>query len=114
MQRTIHKYSLLFLLPALLVASCLGKQKEDAEEKPAAAETGTPVTVTSVSTVPLQEYTELNATSTFLQRSYIKANLTGYIQSMAAQPGKFVQAGQVLFRLITKEAKSIGNEVNKL
>jgi multidrug efflux pump subunit AcrA (membrane-fusion protein) len=114
MQRINKKYSVLFLLLMAMACSCHSKAKKEDEEKPPAAEAGTPVTVTAISTEPLQEYTDLSATTSFLQKSYIKANLTGYIQSMAAQPGKFVQSGQVLFTLITKEAKSIGNEVNKL
>ncbi|MEJ7675581.1 MAG: hypothetical protein WKF59_23460 [Chitinophagaceae bacterium] len=33
---------------------------------------GTPVTVTSVLFDPLEEFVELNATSTYLQKSYLK------------------------------------------
>lgn len=110
--RINHKYFVLVLLAA--VCSCHGKKKEEDEKAPATEAAGTPVTVTTVSNQPLQEYTDLNATTTFLQKSYIKANLTGYIQSTKAQLGKYVQTGQVLFTLITKEARSIGNDVNKL
>lgn len=101
------------LLPALFLFSCQSTEKKPAaEEKPAPE--GTPVTVTTVSNAPLNEYIDLNATATFLQKSYVKANINGYIQSMKAAPGMYVRAGQTLFTLVTKEAKTINNEVNKL
>jgi multidrug efflux pump subunit AcrA (membrane-fusion protein) len=49
-----------------------------------------------------------------MQKSYIKANANGYLRSSFTQPGQYVNAGQVLFTITTKEAQSIGNAVNKL
>ena len=49
-----------------------------------------------------------------MQKSYVKANVNGYIQSVNAALGKYVSTGQALFTLKTKEAQSIGNAVNKL
>ena len=107
----IRKY--FWLLVILGTAACKGgEKKEAAGEKTASA--GTPVTVTGISTAPLTEYTELNATATFLQKSYAKANVNGYIQAVNASPGKYVSAGQVLFTIKTKEAQSIDNSINKL
>ncbi|MDO8993952.1 efflux RND transporter periplasmic adaptor subunit [Daejeonella sp.] len=74
----------------------------------------TPVTVTTVKRENLEEYAELNATSSFMEKSVVKAGISGYIQSQPIQKGKYVQAGQVLFTLITKEARAIGNTINKL
>ncbi|MES2873785.1 MAG: HlyD family efflux transporter periplasmic adaptor subunit [Bacteroidota bacterium] len=74
----------------------------------------TPVTVTTVKRENLEEYAELNATSSFMEKSVVKAGISGYIQSQPVQRGKYVQAGQVLFTLITKEARAIGNTINKL
>jgi len=74
----------------------------------------TPVKITSVQTMPLAEYAELNATSAYLERSYVKASTTGYLQTADVQIGKFVNSRQVLFNLITKEAMAIGNDINKL
>jgi multidrug efflux pump subunit AcrA (membrane-fusion protein) len=91
--------------------SCLHREPE-AEET--AVDVQTPVTVTTIDQQPLEEYVELNATSTFLLKNYIKANATGYLQSARVEPGQFVQAGQVLFTIKTKEAESLGNIVNKL
>lgn len=108
----MKKSSLYFLLLWSIAASCHSKKTEDtvAVEQ----ETVTPVTVTSISTEPMAEYIELNATSTFLQRAFIKANANGYITSVNAQVGKMVSAGQNVFVLKTKEAESIGNSINLL
>ncbi|HEY4286036.1 MAG TPA: HlyD family efflux transporter periplasmic adaptor subunit [Puia sp.] len=74
----------------------------------------TPVTVVTVSQSALTDYIELNAVSAFLQKSYVKANTNGYLQSADVYPGKKVAQGQVLFTLKTKEAQSIGNTIEKL
>ncbi len=92
--------------------SCKGpEKKESTEEK---IEAGTPVTVTTMGTDALTEYIDLNATATFLQKNYVKANVNGYIQTVNATPGKFVAGGQTLFIIKTKEAQSLDNTVNKL
>jgi multidrug efflux pump subunit AcrA (membrane-fusion protein) len=101
-----------FLLCAVLSGSC--RQAEKTTEEAASAPVQTPVTVTSISTEPLAEYIELNATSAFMQKNYIKANANGYLQSNFTQPGQYVNKGQVLFTIKTKEAQSIGNAVNQL
>jgi multidrug efflux pump subunit AcrA (membrane-fusion protein) len=111
MDRLFKKYILLLLPIAML--SCRSAEKKEATEEKAAAE-GTPVTITTISTEPLTEYIDLNATATFMQKSYVKANVNGYIESVKTQPGNYVNNGQELFMLITKEAKTIHNSVNKL
>ncbi len=100
-----------YLLPFTL-ASC-GK-KTTTEEETTEVKTRTPVTVTHVSFEPLTEYVELNATSQFVQKNIVKANVNGYVTSVNATLGKYVSAGQTLFILKTKEAQSIGNAVNRL
>ncbi len=74
----------------------------------------TPVTTTTIMQEPLEQFVELNATSTFLLKNYIKANANGYLQSARVMPGQLVKAGQILFTIKTKEAESIGNAVNRL
>lgn len=112
MRRLQKNIPLLACLFALSLPGCKEpEKKEEAGEKMAA---GTPVTVTTVSKEALADYTELNATSVFLQKNYVKANVNGYVQSVHTEPGKYVQAGQTLFVIKTKEAQSIDNSVNKL
>ena len=98
-------------------ADSTGKAGEGYKPDTAAADSvnaGTPVTVTAVGREPLNEYIELNAVSAFLQKSYVKANSNGYLQSADVYPGKYVEAGQPLFTLKTKEAQSIGNSIRIL
>lgn len=97
---------------ALLLFSC--KHKETTETEETKVETITPVTVTTINYEPLEEFVELNARSTFLQKSYIKSNLTGYIKSVSVKYASFVNAGQAMFTLKTKESDAIGNTINKL
>lgn len=85
--------------------------------KPAAEETlvpETPVQVTTVNHTTLSEDVVLNATSAYLEKSFIKANTNGYLQSSTLQAGAAVSSNQVLFKLITKEARAIGNSINQL
>ncbi len=106
-------FYLLLSIAILTFSACnTNKKKETTEEQVDIS--GTPVTITSISTEPLTEYIELNATATFLQKSYVKANATGYVQMVNGVPGKYVNAGQILFTLKTKEAQSIDNSINKL
>lgn len=72
------------------------------------------VQLTSVADSSLSEDIEVIATSAYLEKSYVKANVNGYVQLSAAQIGKQVSSGTLLFTLITKEAKAIGNSINNL
>ncbi|WP_406826427.1 efflux RND transporter periplasmic adaptor subunit [Pedobacter sp. KACC 23697] len=74
----------------------------------------TPVQVTTIRDSALAEYVELSAVSAYLEKSFVKANINGYVENTRAVLGKQVSSHQLLFSLITKEAKSIGNSVNKL
>lgn len=109
----INNYRWVIILSwPLALLSCKQAAKEPATEQPEAVQT--PVTVTGISTAPMLEYIELNASSAFLQKNYIKANANGYLQSNFTQPGQYVNRGQLLFTIKTKEAQSIGNAVNQL
>ncbi len=104
----------LYILLSVFSLLCACGSKEEKTDESNAAIAQTPVSVTNIDTEPLTEYLELNATSSFLQKSYVKANAGGYLKTVNAVPGKYVSAGQVLFTLKTKEAESIGNTINKL
>ena len=98
----------------LLLLSCKHKEAAADEEEVAPEAVQTPVTVTSIETVPLNDYVELNATSNFLQSNFIKASANGYIKSVNIKLGQLVHAGQLAFTLKTKEAAALGNTINKL
>lgn len=101
----------IFALIVFLFYSCNSASTDSTADLP---EVRTPVTVTSVSVIQLDEYIELNATSTFLQQNFVKSNLNGYIQKSNIKFGDKVRRGEVLFVLKTKEASAIGNAVNQL
>ena len=101
-----------FLLLLLVIVACHSKKAGEPPEE--TVEITTPVTITDISTEPMAEYIELNATSAFLQKAYVKASTNGYVTSVKAQIGKMVSAGQTVFILKTKEAQSIGNTINLL
>ncbi|MFI5159737.1 MAG: efflux RND transporter periplasmic adaptor subunit [Sphingobacteriales bacterium] len=97
---------------AMLLCSCKGTPPaDDASDNVKAI---TPVTVTTVNDTSMVNYIELNAITVFLQKNIVKANANGYIQSANIQPGHFVDKGQLLFTIKTKEAQSIGNSINVL
>jgi len=112
---TIKKIWPVFLL-ILSMLSCQSKpvEKEPTEKKDDSAASGTPVTVTHVGSGEMNETVELNAVSSFLLKTFVKANATGYLQDVNAKLGKYVSKGQDLFTIKTKEAQSLGNTVTQL
>ncbi len=98
-----------FAITALF--SCGADSTTNAEPTP---EIGIPVTITNISVGQLDESIELNATSVFQLKTFIKANATGYLQSVNAQMGKYINKGQQVFVIKTKEAEALGNTINVL
>jgi hypothetical protein len=107
-----------FLFGAILSLCACGHpgspDKEAGGDPSDSVDARTPVTVTNVSSDALNDYIELNAVSAFLQKSYVKSNANGYLQSADVYPGKYVETGQTLFTLKTKEAQTIGNSLKIL
>ncbi|MFM9989252.1 efflux RND transporter periplasmic adaptor subunit [Flavobacterium sp.] len=81
-------------------------------EKPIDA--SVPVTLTSIDTSGIESYIDLNATATYLVKNTIKANATGYLNSVNVATNDFVSNGTALFSIKTREAKILGNSVNKI
>lgn len=106
-KRNLTKY--LYLLTVGVLSACQGA---DPAEDPIAAVT--PVEVTYITSGPISESTELNAVSSYLQKSFVKANMNGYVLSVRAQVGQQIASNELLFSLMTKEARAIGNAVNQL
>ncbi len=95
-----------------LCASCKSKAADDAEGE--TVEARTPVTIGHIIHDTMSDFIEVNATSAFLLKSFVKANATGYLQSANIQIGQFVSQGQKLFTIKTKEAENLGNTINSL
>ena len=109
----------LFIIQMLTVVIVFSSCKTQSDKKGAVTEKepvaeGTPVTTTSISNGNMNETVEVNAVSTFLIKNYVKANATGYLQAVNTQIGKYVQKGQELFIIKTKDAQSLGNTINQI
>jgi multidrug efflux pump subunit AcrA (membrane-fusion protein) len=98
---------------ALFLFACGGKDKKEAGDADD-VKAQTPVTVTTINDSTLTDYISLNAISAFLQKNFVKANANGYIHEVNAKLGHYVNKGEVLFTLKTKEAQAIGNSINVL
>lgn len=107
-----------FLYLILVITSALSCKKNDAattEESTTESKPKTEVVVAYPSdTVHLDNNVTLNATASYLLKSDAKANSTGYITSMNVRLGDRITRGSVLFGLQTKEARALGNTINKL
>ncbi|PWA03954.1 efflux RND transporter periplasmic adaptor subunit [Flavobacterium psychrotolerans] len=103
------KKLILFIVAIPLFFSCKGKTETET-----AIDVSVPVTLTSIDTTGIRSYTELNATATYLVKTIIKANATGYLSSVNVASNDFVNSGKVLFTLKTRESKVLGNTINKI
>lgn len=103
--------SIIFLAAILL--SC-NNQSEDTASADETPDPITPVTITNPTYGKVSETVELNATSSFLLKTFVKSNAIGYLQSSDIKIGEYVSKGQTLFTIKTKEAVALGNTVNSL
>jgi len=110
----MQKYLRFMYGAVLLIFSLSACHSADPIDETEAPSPVTPVKVTSPRDSSLSEYVELSAVSAYLEKSFVKANINGYVKQTNAKTGQQVGSGQLLFSLITKEARSIGNTVNKL
>lgn len=100
----------LLVMICLSLAACNQSSNSGTEQSTAA----TPVTVIAVDSVLLQEKITLTATSQFLLKTFIKANMNGYIKVSNIKVGDVISRGQTLFIIKTKEAESLGNTISQL
>jgi multidrug efflux pump subunit AcrA (membrane-fusion protein) len=105
------KNRLLYVLMILILCSCGSNTKESQET---IIEAGTPVNVISPGKIGLTETIELNATSSFLLKTPVKSLVNGYLRNVFIKEGDFVNKGEVLMNVITKEAQSLGNALSSI
>lgn len=103
------KYLYTVLSFCIFLSACSTPAPEDAAPKAIAA-----VSVVNPDTAIIRNEISINAVATYLLKSDIKANINGYIIRSNIHIGDKINAGQTLFVLETKEAKSIGNTINNL
>ncbi len=109
MNKLTYKIAVLLFLPILILYSC---NKTTPVETPEAV--SVPVTVTHIDTTAIESYIDLNATTVYLIKNMIKANTTGYLEAVKVASNDFVSNHQLLFSLKTREAKVLGNTINKI
>ncbi|HRH51178.1 MAG TPA: efflux RND transporter periplasmic adaptor subunit [Panacibacter sp.] len=106
------------LIRYVFVIACLYQScKDDATingESDVPVETITPVTLTSPGFGDMSDTIEINAVSSFLLKTNVKATANGYLETSYVELGKYVTKGQTLFMLKTKEAEALGNTINQL
>ncbi|WP_407481043.1 efflux RND transporter periplasmic adaptor subunit [Elizabethkingia meningoseptica] len=109
------KKFLYLILISLFILSCKKNDAAAPEESKPETQPKTEVSVAYPSdTIHLDNNVTLNATASYLLKSDAKANSTGYITSMKVRLGDRIAQGSVLFGLQTKEARALGNTINKL
>jgi multidrug efflux pump subunit AcrA (membrane-fusion protein) len=98
----------------LLLGACKSNtaNTEIAEEK--VQEGRTPVTITNPIKGNMNEIAIVNAVSAFQLKTNVKSSATGYLQEVSVSLGKYVNKGDLLFVVKTKEAQSLGNTLHQL
>ena len=105
----MKKNNILFATLTLFLFSC--KEKTVQENN---LNTTVPVTICSIDSSGLENHIDLNATATYLVKNVVKANATGYLSSVNVAVNSYVTIGEQLFSITTREAKILGNSVNKI
>lgn len=97
----------------LILFSC--KKNTVTVAQDSAVNSATPVSVVfPTDTLSINNAISINATATYLLKSDVKANATGYITNLRINLGDNVRRGQILFSVQTKESRALGNTINKL
>ena len=109
MTNSMKKSILFFIVLALFFISC--KNNNEAEK---VIDASVPVTLTTIDTSSIQSFIDLNATATYLVKNVIKANATGYLNTVNVASNDYVSKGAALFSIKTREAKVLGNTINKI
>lgn len=98
---------------AITLISC--KKSADLALAEPTINSATPVAVVfPTDTLTIDNAISINATATYLLKSDVKANATGYITNVRINLGDAVRKGQFLFSVQTKESRALGNTINKL
>jgi multidrug efflux pump subunit AcrA (membrane-fusion protein) len=103
-----------WILIVAAMQSCKSNKADDADEDISPENAVTPVTIIHPTHGNISETVELNATSAFTLKTFVKANAIGYLQSSGIKIGDYVSKGQTLFTIKTKEAVALGNTINSL
>ncbi len=109
-----YTHIVILILFTCFVYACKSKTTDSSDEDISPQDAITPVTITHPSHDNITETVELNATSAFTLKTFVKSNAVGYLQTSGIKLGDYVSKGQTLFTIKTKEAVALGNTINNL
>lgn len=101
------KKSAYIFITALALAAC---KTAPIEEEPAVVPRS-PVQVTHIRTGSVADNLNLSATTVYLKRNVITAEIPAFITKVNIRLGDKINKGQVLYELQTKESKALGKQV---
>ena len=104
---TVMKYQITLLSLILSLGGCGKKAHQDKslqEEKPLTA-----VTLTRAAYGSIEKETVLSATTVYQSKSVVAAPVAAFVAEVHVLPGTRVKAGQILYRMESKERHALGN-----
>ncbi len=103
LSKTVLPVKNLFIVLIIVLLSLIISCSSD--PKTTSADTvGTPVKVALPSTASMTDYMSFNANTVFMKKEIVRSTFQGFIQKVYKNIGDYVNAGDVVFQIITKEA----------
>lgn len=101
----------LCFIACILLNSCKSPKESNTDSQPGGS---VPVTTIHPSIQPLADSVELNATSVFLVKTFVKSNTNGYLKEVNIRIGGKTDRGKKMFLIRSKEAENLGNSISSL
>ncbi len=98
-----------FTVP-IMILIFLGSCGQSTEENTDTAEAVPKVKFTTISIRDLETFEKIPATVIYFDKSDLTAPVTGFLTKVNVQTGDWVEAGQLLFELETKEHRAINKD----
>jgi biotin carboxyl carrier protein len=106
LNRSAH-YLLFLIIFSGLSTSCRHAVKVSEDEEVTVV---TPVTVAPVAYKSFSSSVDMPAVATYMNKSIIRATTTGVIENVLVNQGDFIEKGQLLFTIRTREAMALDNK----
>ena len=108
--KSLFNYFLVTSLAICCIACNSNSSADDSETKAGR----TPVTACNISKGDMMETVSVSATSQFQLKSPVKSTAAGYISNLKVHQGDYVNKGELLMTITTKEAQSLGSSISKI
>jgi hypothetical protein len=107
MPRSLSIFLLLLTAASGGLTACGGAADAPADEEEAAVQPRAVVTVGPIRTDTLTDVLRLSAVTAYPAKDVLRATTTGYLLAPVPVPGQHVAAGQTVFRMQTKESRTL-------